>query len=148
MNEQNNNEVDIQEKVLDRVVTDEELSSSDEERVQDADSSTLDESQAVFDATNQIDDVDDTNFEHAYENQSEGTNKSPIEDESKERSDIDESKEISDNGNDIQQEANNHKTIAARQQETQYKQTYAKDMASQDELRDKLREGLRDKVQE
>ena len=68
VNEQNDNEVDIQENDLNRVAIDEQLSASDEERVQDADRSTFDKSQAVFDASNQIDDVDDTNSEHANEN--------------------------------------------------------------------------------
>ena len=40
---------------------------------QDPDSSSLDESQTVFDATNQIDNADDTNL---HENQSEGTKES------------------------------------------------------------------------
>jgi len=91
------------------------LSASDEERVQDADSSTFDESQAIFDATNQIDNVDNTNL---HENQSEGGKESTI---------VDESKEIGDNGND---EANNHNTIAARQQEMQDQQADAKNMSS------------------
>ena len=56
----------------------------------------------VFNATNQFDNDDDTNL---HENQSEGTKESTI---------VDESKEIGDNGNDIQQEANNHNTITAR----------------------------------
>jgi len=149
-NEQNNNEVDVQENVSDQVVTDEELSSSDEElnpsdeelnpsdeeRVQDPDSSSLNESQTVFDATNQFDNDDDTSL---YENQSEGTKESTI---------VDESIEICDNGNDIQQEANNHNTIAARQYEMQDQQADAKNMSSNDELRDKLREGIRAKIQE
>ena len=53
-----------------------------------------------------------------HENQSEGTKESTI---------VDESKEIGDNGND---EANNHNTIAARQQEMQDQQADAKNMCS------------------
>ena len=141
-NEENNNEVDVQENISDQVVTDEELSSldeelnpSDEERVQDHYSSSLDVSQTVFDATNQFDNKEDTSL---HENQSEDK-KSTI---------VDESKEIGDNGNAIQQEANNHNTIAARRYEMQDQQADAKDMSSNDELRDKLREGISAKVQE